>query len=162
MILQLTCTKMILLLQKIKFTMHNSSIKKKLSEAGIRATPIRMHIYEHIERLGDTFSLGDLENALLEIDKSTIFRTLTLFQEHHLIHGIDYAGGALKYCLCRNAGQCEKEENHCHFYCHNCGKTYCLDNHLETNFPMPEGFIAEQINYVVKGICQHCNQKKRP
>ena len=140
--------------------MNHQDIEKIFQEAGIRPTPIRLEIYNYLAQLGDTFSLSNLEDSLLDIDKSTIFRTLTLFQEHHLIHGIDYAGGALKYCLCRNSGQCEEEENHCHFYCRNCGKTYCLDNHLEVNFPMPEGFRAEQINYVVKGICPDCNKKK--
>ena len=119
------------------------------------------YISEHLDKVNNTFSLCDLENEFIVIDKSTIFRTLTLFQENNLIHGIDYASGALKYCLCRNSGNCDADENHCHFYCRSCGKTYCLDDRLKTEFPLPKGFESEQINYVIKGTCADCNQKKR-
>ena len=32
-------------------------------------------------------------------DKLTIFRTLVLFLEHHLIHSVEDESGSLKYCV---------------------------------------------------------------
>ena len=97
-----------------------------LEETGIRPTSTRLLIYEAIAGTKDTFSLGSLEAQLQSIDKSVIFRTLTLFHEHRLIHSVDDGSGSLKYCLCHNHGHCTNEEEHCHFYCECCGKTYCL------------------------------------
>ena len=31
-------------------------------------------------------SVADLEDVLVTVDKSTIFRTLTMFLQHHLVH----------------------------------------------------------------------------
>lgn len=132
-----------------------------LKNAGIRPTPTRILIYKAIIGLEDTFSLGDLENILSDTDKSTIFRTLTLFNEHHLIHSTEDGSNSLKYCICRNQGECNEKEYHCHFYCEECKKTYCLENGVIPALSLPAGFIAHRINYIVKGVCAACINRKR-
>ena len=133
-----------------------------LEETGIRPTSTRLLIYEAIAGTKDTFSLGSLEAQLQSIDKSVIFRTLTLFHEHRLIHSVDDGSGSLKYCLCHNHGHCTNEEEHCHFYCECCGKTYCLDQDLIPHVDIPEGFIARKVNYIVKGTCAECAKHVSP
>jgi Fur family ferric uptake transcriptional regulator len=106
-----------------------------------------------------TFSLSDLEDALPSVDKSSIFRAITLFHEHRLIHSVDDGSGSLKYCICHNGGHCNLEELHCHFYCERCKRTFCLD---ETHVPLasvPEGFSVRTVSYVMKGICPACSGK---
>ncbi|WP_462355944.1 hypothetical protein [Phocaeicola coprophilus] len=49
-----------------------------LTQAGIRPTSTRILVYEAIAEEKNTFSLGDLEERLPSIDKSGLFRTLTL------------------------------------------------------------------------------------
>lgn len=140
--------------------MAGYTIIERLAEVGIRPTSTRILILQFIMGQKDTFSLGDIENALLSIDKSTIFRTLILFEEHHLIHSIEDGSGAMKYCLCKNYGECDEQELHCHFYCKKCNKTYCLDNGIKTNVTLPNGFIGDDINYIIKGTCNNCSKKK--
>ncbi len=60
-----------------------------LAGAKIRPTSIRILIYKAATELACAFSLSDLEAHLPTINKSSIFRTLTLFHEHNLIHQID-------------------------------------------------------------------------
>lgn len=139
--------------------MENEHIVMILEAVGIRPTATRILIYKTISKLKDTFNLSDIEMELLSIDKSTIFRTLVSFQEHHLIHSIDDGSGSSKYCLCRNQGECHEEEGHCHFYCTKCNKTYCLEDHATPNIVLPNGFEMKQINYIVKGICATCNKR---
>ena len=139
--------------------MEENNIEQRLVKCGIRPTATRMLIYKHILEQNNTFSLGDIENAMMTIDKSTIFRTLILFKEHHLIHAIEDESVAIKYCLCRNQGECEEVEYHCHFYCEKCRKTFCLDYTLVTPIALPDGFKMRQIDYVVKGICKDCSKK---
>ena len=71
-----------------------------LTQAGIRPTSTRILVYEAIAEEKNTFSLGDLEERLPSIDKSGLFRTLTLFHDHRLIHSVDDGSGSLKYCFC--------------------------------------------------------------
>lgn len=132
-----------------------------MEKVNIRPTSIRILVYEAISGLQDTFSLSDLENALVSVDKSSIFRTLTLFHKKHLIHSVDDGSGYLKYCICYNQGECNEEEKHCHFYCERCKKTYCLESDIIPNILLPEDFIIMKVNYVVKGICANCVKKTK-
>lgn len=141
--------------------MEGDVVVEQLNEAGIRPTATRILIYRFIMGLKDTFSLRDIDEGLLSIDKSTIFRTLILFEEHHLVHGIDDGSGAMKYCLCRNHGECDEQRLHCHFYCVVCKKTHCLDNIITLNMSLPEGFKMEQLSCVIKGTCDKCSASGR-
>ena len=107
----------------------------------------------------DTFSLSDLEEVLDTVDKSTIFRTLEVFAEHHVIHETEDGSGARKYCVCHSGHVCGPEEMHCHFYCESCHKTFCLDH---THIPpekVPEGYELHEVEYLLKGLCPECRKK---
>lgn len=129
-----------------------------LSDLGIRPTTTRILIFQFMTNQKNTFSLRDIEDVLLHIDKSTLFRTLILFEEHHLIHSIEDGSGMMKYCLCPNYGACDEHESHSHFYCETCKKTFCLDDSVTIpEIPLPQGFTMTQINYIIKGTCNKCS-----
>ena len=92
--------------------MDNKSIEEILSAHGVRPTAVRMLIYRCMASHSDTFSLGDLEQELETVDKSTLFRTLTLFTEHHLLHETEDGSGVKKYCVCHNDHSCTPAEMH--------------------------------------------------
>lgn len=129
-------------------------------KAEIKPTSVRILVLKAMQKFNNTFSLRDLEDELQTVDKSTIFRTITLFLEHHLIHGLEDGSGSMKYCLCQNNGECTVEELHCHFSCNKCGKTYCLDESAVPVAEIPTGFIVQSINYLLKGTCPKCNKIK--
>lgn len=139
--------------------MNGNKIIEHLSLVGIRPTATRILIYQVIQCQKDTFSLRDIEDILLNIDKSTIFRTLILFEKHNLIHSIEDGSGAMKYCLNRGAENLHLYKQHCHFYCEKCKKTYCLESNVSTMIPLPTGFSMRQINYTIKGTCDKCSSK---
>lgn len=124
----------------------------------IRPTSVRILVLKAISSYHNTFSLSDLETDLDSVDKSSIFRTLILFAEHHVIHEMEDGSGCTKYCFCHNDHECSVEELHCHFYCEKCHKTYCLEN---THIPIvdyPEGFQLREVEYMLKGICPNCRK----
>ena len=129
-----------------------------LSAHGIRPTANRLLVYDTMKKIGHTFSLFDMEEELLSMDKSTIFRTLVLFLEHHLIHSVEDGSGSLKYCVCHNNGDCSPEEFHCHFYCEKCCQTYCLEEVHPPIVSVPEGYSIREANYLLKGICLECKK----
>ena len=75
----------------------------KLVLRDIRPTAIRVLVLRTLLEMKQAMSVSDLEAQLDTVDKSTIFRTLTLFLSHHLIHGVDDGSGTLKYAICISA-----------------------------------------------------------
>ena len=137
------------------------SDEQVLDNAGIRVTAVRLLIWRKVRHgFSDAFSLADLEAALPTVDRSTLFRTLTLLSEAHLLHDIDDGSGSQKYCVCHldDTRQCY---GHVHLTCRYCHRTFCLkDVHIPA-VPLPAGFLMEEAEYVVKGVCPQCNNKVR-
>ena len=104
----------------------------------------------------ETVSLPQLERLLPTVDKSTISRTLSLFLMHRLIHVVDDGSGSLKYNVCSDDCDCSVEDEHTHFCCERCHRTFCLKNIHVPVVPLPDGFVLNSINYVIKGLCPEC------
>ena len=139
--------------------MNDNRLEEILQQHGIRPTAVRILLLEIMERFENTFSLADLETEADTLDKSSIFRSLTLFARHHLLHVVEDGSGATKYCLCHNDHACRVEEMHCHFHCEICGKTFCLDNIHIPVISYPEVSEVREINYLIKGRCPACRSK---
>lgn len=73
----------------------------KLVLRDIRPTAIRVLVLRTLLEMKQAMSVSDLEAQLDTVDKSTIFRTLTLFLSHHLIHGVDDGKRYVKICSMR-------------------------------------------------------------
>ena len=69
--------------------MDNRKCTDRLDRKGIRVTPIRILVLDALMKASGTMSLADLETELETVDKSSIFRTLEIFEKHHLVHSID-------------------------------------------------------------------------
>ena len=137
------------------------SDEQVLDNAGIRVTAVRLLIWRKVRHgFSDAFSLADLEVALPTVDRSTIFRTLTLLSEAHLLHDIDDGSGSQKYCVCHldDTRQCF---GHVHLTCRYCHRTFCLKDVHIPSVPLPTGFLMEEAEYVVKGVCPQCSNKVR-
>ena len=87
--------------------MNENEYISSLKARDIRPTALRVLILRTMAGFDRAFSLADLEEELDTVDKSTLFRTLTLFLAHHLVHGIDDGTGSLKYALCSSDCDCE-------------------------------------------------------
>ena len=142
--------------------MHSdTSDEQVLDQAGIRLTAVRLLVWRTVRHgFADAFSLADLESALPTVDRSTLFRTLTLLTGAHLLHEIDDGSGSQKYCVCHldDTRQCL---GHVHLTCKQCHKTYCLTNIHIPSVPLPTGFQLEEAEYIVKGVCPQCSERQR-
>lgn len=138
-----------------------SAEERVLMQHGVRPTAVRLMVYRAVAAMHDTFSMADVEMALDTVDKSTVFRTLSLFAAHHLLHEIEDGSGSRKYCLCHNDHVCSIGELHCHFYCESCHKTFCMDDESVPVVMAPEGFVVKGIHYLLKGVCADCARRGR-
>lgn len=132
----------------------------RLTERGVRPTAMRLLVYKELDKARHPLSLKDLEERMVTADRSTIFRTLTLLLQHHLVHGIEDGSGALKYEICHGHHECTLQDQHSHFYCEQCQRTFCLHDTPIPLVDLPQGFRATTINYMIKGICPQCSQKE--
>lgn len=132
-------------------------LEKKLKKKNVRPTAMRLLVLQHFTKQDKATTLSELENALETADKSTLFRTLKTFQENHIVHSIDDGTGMTKYALCSEGCLCAPQDHHCHFHCLICKGTFCLTSKNIPSVELPENFVVEQANLVLKGICNGCN-----
>lgn len=134
-----------------------------LQQYGIRATAIRLLILKNIVDYAAPFSLENLYNHLATIDRSTVFRTLTLFEEHNLLHGFEDGSGKKKYCLncafhAEGAVYHSRQGAHIHATCRVCGRSFCVETSALPRIPAPEGFEVEDVDFIITGICSSCKR----
>jgi Fur family ferric uptake transcriptional regulator len=103
-------------------------------------------------------SLRELDDVLDTVDRSTIFRTLAVMAEAHLVHVIEDGTGMALYEWCDSDDHMSSDDQHIHFYCHSCQRTFCLRSLHVPQIDMPEGFAAEGVNFLVKGLCPDCQR----
>ena len=139
--------------------MDENSCVRLLEEHGIKPTANRIVVVRALATSMLPQSLAELEQRIGTIDKSNVFRALMLFREHHLVHAIEGSSDGTKYELCHSHDKEHDDDQHPHFYCEQCHQTYCLDHIPVPSIELPEGFVMESINYMVKGICPHCAYK---
>ncbi|KJJ39365.1 Fur family transcriptional regulator [Aequorivita vladivostokensis] len=133
-------------------------IVQLLESKGIRPTAMRLMTYKRLVELKVAISLGDLEKDFKVSERSTLFRTMKAFEEKGIVHQIEDGTGVIKYALCEENCECEVGNDlHLHFHCNNCNETVCLTEHKIPHISLPDGYITEDINLVVKGICEKCS-----
>lgn len=135
----------------------DKEVLDKLEYRGIKPTAMRILVLKTLLQQGYAISLNDLELLFEHADRVTLFRTLKTFEEHRLIHRIDDGTKLIKYALCSDDCGCNPEELHVHFYCTDCEKTYCMVDSLVPAIALPKKFKAQEINIVIKGLCEKCS-----
>jgi len=128
-----------------------------LRQAGIPATPNRLIVVDALMHATAPLALADLEELLPTMERSGIFRVLTLLADSHVAHTVNDGTRSLKYELCPAAdGHHSAADHHVHFHCSKCGRTYCLPGNPVPAVSLPEGFRALSANYVLEGLCPDC------
>ena len=137
--------------------LNQQACEALLTEHSIKPTANRIVVAKTLADAQRPLSLSELEYQILSIDKSGIFRALTLFREHHLVHVIEDGGDGVRYELCHSHnGHDSDDDQHVHFYCERCHRTFCLSDTPIPTIVLPDGYRLQSINYMVKGICPDC------
>lgn len=129
-----------------------------MAEHGIKPTSNRIVVLRSLATSARPLTLAELELRILSIEKSGIFRALTLFREHHLVHTIEDGSGALHYELCHSHSDDGDDDLHVHFFCEYCQRTFCLDGVPIPTVGVPPGYRVTSASHLVKGICPECTK----
>ena len=125
---------------------------------GLKKTPSRRDILHLFMENEFAISQSFLESKLLHLDRVTIYRTLNTFESKGLIHRIVSSNNEVKYAYCSD--HCHEgthDDNHLHFTCLECDKTYCLEQ-KSPEVTLPDGYIINQLSILVEGICTFCHK----
>lgn len=139
--------------------MNSQDMISRLESKGIRPTANRILVMKTLMGEQNPQSLSNLERKMVSMDKSSIFRTLTLFLEHDVVHDFEDGRGVLCYELCEEKGACDHHDGHIHFYCESCQRSFCMEDIHIPSFELPEGFYPHSISFVIKGECPDCRKK---
>ena len=138
--------------------MDEATCVSLLEEHDIKPTANRIVVAKALASSMNPQSLSELERKIVTIDKSNVFRALTLFKEHHLVHTIEGGSDGTKYELCHSHSHEHDDDQHPHFFCEVCQQTYCLEGMKMPALELPEEFEAHTANYIIKGVCPHCRK----
>jgi Fur family ferric uptake transcriptional regulator len=136
-----------------KFFLH------KLHEQGLRLTPQREMVLDVLHHMDGHVTAEEIYERVQEhsaaVDISTVYRTLELLEEFHLV-GVVRCEGQVRYELLSVHG------HHHHIRCSQCGKLVRvgqeeiqpLVDHLQETY----GFEAEPEHLIIPGLCKECQE----
>lgn len=129
-----------------------------LERRGIKCTANRIIVLDALLDEGRPMSMKELEEAIATLDKSSIFRCLTLMKENHLLHVLDGGPEGVRYEVCHHDHSDGEEDSdqHVHFHCLKCGRTFCFEDILIPHVSVPGDYQVEHLEYTIKGICPDC------
>lgn len=142
-----------------KKAMEAKDLATSLELKSVKPTANRILVLKALKEQARPLSLTDLEDILATMDKSSIFRVLTLFLEHDIVHSFEDGRGILNYELCTSKAVCNQSDAHIHFYCESCRKSFCMDDIPFPAFELRQGFTMHSVSFVIKGECPECNRK---
>jgi Fur family ferric uptake transcriptional regulator len=131
-----------------------------LKEHNLKVTAHRVSVLSIFFQKNKVLSLSELSTALgRNFDRITLYRTLNAFEEQGLIHRIPDKSGNITYALCKHDSiQHSHDDNHVHFKCEICEKTFCLEDVIIPVIQLQKKFKAKRYNFLVEGICKDCNK----
>jgi Fur family zinc uptake transcriptional regulator len=131
-------------------------ILSKLKESGHKFTGKRQEIVELFVRSGNQYlTARDVYESVKQkypnISMDTIYRTLTLLQELHVIEQMDHIDGVQKYRL-----TCQTHHHH-HLICVVCGQTSVIEEcPMSLLHVKLENFTVVNHRFEIYGYCTSC------
>lgn len=141
--------------------------KKRLKEKGLKVTNQRLVVLEALETSSNQhltaeqiFDLVKADNP--EIGLATVYRTIQVLLELHLIDRVNFDDGSERYEIVRMGTKGARHHHH-HLICINCGKVFEFEEDmmegLETEIEKKTGFHVIDHEVKLYGYCKECGGK---
>lgn len=146
--------------------MNEEKVKDLLREKGIKVTSQRLMVLNILSAHGDEhltveeiYDLAKEESP--EIGLATIYRTVQVLLELHVIEKVTFDDGFARYEL--NGEETGSGHRHHHAICTQCGKVYSLETDLldtlEKQVFESLGFEVTDHEVKLYGLCSACRRK---
>jgi Fur family ferric uptake transcriptional regulator len=128
-----------------------------LRARGLRVTPQREQVLAAVRELGHA-TPEQIGERVPDVDVTTVYRTLELFEEIGLVRHAHLGHGAPSY---RPA-----EDGHIHVVCHLCGAVTDAEpelvDALAERLRADSGFVLDRAHFTVFGRCRTCAAEQIP
>ena len=130
-----------------------------LRNHGLRRTQIRTEMLSLFIKHDTALSASDIIAKMrTRLDRVTVYRALSSFEAHGILHRASEDERGIKYALCEQ--HCPNEahaDQHVHFVCFQCQQTYCLEDVKVPQVAVSDEFLVDRTAYTISGTCQACN-----
>ncbi len=130
-----------------------------LRNHGLRRTQIRTEMLSLFIKHDTALSASDIIAKMrIKLDRVTVYRALSSFEAHGILHRASEDERGIKYALCEQ--HCPDEahaDQHAHFICYQCHQTFCLEDVKVPEVTVSSKFSVDRTNYTLSGTCQACN-----
>lgn len=124
--------------------------------SGHRLTKPRREVFALLESADEPLSIGQLTRKLAPMDRSSVYRSLALFDQLGIIE-IIHVGWKKRYEL---AGPFKP--HHHHLQCDVCGKLVAIDSpRLEEMInatALADGYVLTSHHIELNGVCKNCRE----
>ena len=135
-------------------------LNERLATSGFRFTPQRKRVYDVL--------LGKLDHPTAEevfirakkgmpaISMATVYNCLDALVKCGVVRLVQIDRGATRYC--------PNMEDHCHFYCDDCGSVFDVTlpaNAANSRVQIPRGFKVDHYEIAIHGTCPECAGKPK-
>ena len=140
------------------------SFTQLLKDKGLKVTRQRLTVLEAIASSPEEHLTVEEIFALVkvgcpDIGLATVYRTIQLLNELHLIDRINLDDGFVRYEM-GSASDCEQKHHHHHLICRKCGKVISfrddLLEELEDKITATTGFSVVDHEVKLYGFCKEC------
>jgi Fe2+ or Zn2+ uptake regulation protein len=135
-------------------------IGEYLNEKGIKVTKSRIAIYEILSdndsSISADFIYDKCRNIGMDINLSTVYRTLEIFEEKDIIEKFDLGNGKYSFTIRKNKHMHKLECSKCHKQI----EVPCPMQQVEELLKNQTGFVLTEHKLMLKGICEECKDKK--
>ena len=146
--------------------MNEEKVKDLLREKGLKVTSQRLMVLNILSTHGDEhltveeiYDLAKEESP--EIGLATIYRTVQVLSDLHVINKVTFDDGFTRYEL--NGEESASGHRHHHAICTQCGKVYSLETDLldtlEKQVFKSLGFEVTDHEVKLYGLCSACRRK---
>lgn len=141
--------------------------QKLLKDNGLKVTRQRMMVLEAIASCPEEHLTAEEIFELVKVDcpeigLATIYRTIQLLNELHLIDRISFDDGFARYEI-GSAQSRELKHRHHHLICKNCGRVISFQDdlleELEEKIAQTTGFFVVDHEVKLYGFCAECGGK---
>ena len=136
----------------------SDAFAQTLTRHGLRPTSTRRAVLQAFSGKPYALASADIERELgASTDRITLYRTLRAFEQQGLLHRVADETDVVRYAAC--SIECSSGahfDNHVHFKCEACERTFCLSQVAVPPVILPGRFSAQRRDYLLWGSCGQC------
>ncbi len=137
--------------------MAQTQLVGMLKDAGIKPTSQRVLILDYLMNHHNHPSSEEIYQSLHDevsvLSRATVYNTVNIFKQKGLIRALDTGDEVSHYDI--------DLSDHGHFQCTQCLKIWNipLPDDAADQMVLPEGFVSEDMQVLIKGVCRDCREK---